>query len=296
MNDGQILTFVGNHRTRRRAGLLPLWKVRRLEQIPGWEWNPHAYHRTAEQWVPVAEELASKHGGVLPGQFWLQRNRYIGLAGARNLRPELFAHIPQQTFRRAIREWVAVAERLAADNNGILPETPWMTDNGYGTLREYLYKHPDLFAHIPKPEGRFKTLEQHLVDAEELYRVHDGLLPNRQWLRDNGYGALDQYMHYHPESFSHFKRKRLLRRLEEWVAIAEEVARKNGGFLPPVGYQENSMRHIIYMHQSSFAHIPQSVMDNKKRLVAFRNGSPEQRAALEIRHGLRETPPVAEAA
>jgi hypothetical protein len=52
-------------------------------------------HRSAAEWVPVAETLASENGGTVLGHAWLAKNGYLGMAAAMRKRPELFSHIPK---------------------------------------------------------------------------------------------------------------------------------------------------------------------------------------------------------
>jgi hypothetical protein len=43
-------------------------------------------------------------------------------------------------------------------------------------------------------------------------------------------------------------------------------------------------------YPTSFDHIPQEVRNTAGRIVVFRGGTPAQRRALEIKHGLRPAP------
>ena len=49
-----------------------------------------------------------------------------------------------------IEERVKIAQELAAANNGVLPITKWMRENGYNNLIHMMNKSPESFHHISK--------------------------------------------------------------------------------------------------------------------------------------------------
>ncbi|MGA2255137.1 MAG: DEAD/DEAH box helicase [Thermoguttaceae bacterium] len=49
--------------------------------------------RTAEEWVPILEDLVEKHGRQVLRKVWLEKNGFSGLWAAMRKRPELFAHL-----------------------------------------------------------------------------------------------------------------------------------------------------------------------------------------------------------
>lgn len=158
--------------------------------------------RTPEEWVPVAEELAAQHDGVLPSYAWLQKAGYIGLCLAYQRRPELFAHLPQDRKRkRSPEEWVAVAEEVAQENDGIMPYDALLDRAGLGGLTAAMKRRPDLFAHF----RRAGVLDKWIPVAERLAKEHGGALPSRQWLEKNGYNGLRMALRRRPELFTHVK-------------------------------------------------------------------------------------------
>jgi hypothetical protein len=93
-----ILLAVRYRKAYREGSLTNPRIIAKLESIPGWRWHPQAKHRSAEEWVPVAEKLAKKMGGFLPRAAWLMSNGVSGLHSAMVKRPDLFAHIPQEVW------------------------------------------------------------------------------------------------------------------------------------------------------------------------------------------------------
>jgi hypothetical protein len=49
---------------------------------------------------------------------------------------------------------VAIAEKLATENGGIIPSCGWLRANGFGLTYVFLRKHPDWFAHLPRDRAK----------------------------------------------------------------------------------------------------------------------------------------------
>jgi hypothetical protein len=109
-----------------------------------------AVKRAPSEWVPIAEERARNHGGILESPTWLEKNVSSGLAHAMRDHPELFAHIPQERISKRVVEWVPIAEERAQNNGGVLESFCWLRKNGLRSLRRALSKSTTLFAHIPR--------------------------------------------------------------------------------------------------------------------------------------------------
>jgi len=170
--------------------------------------------RTPREWVCVAKRLMKEHGGVLPNSKWLQENGYGGLNIAMRKHPHLFKHIKQNRKYKKARtpkEWIRAIERLAKKHGGVLPNCTWLMANGYSSLYAFIRKHPHLFKHIKQDRkyNKAQTLEEWIHVAERLAKEHGGVLPNCQWLRENGYGGLSHVMRKHPHLFQHIKQARL---------------------------------------------------------------------------------------
>jgi hypothetical protein len=88
------------------------------------------------------------------------------------------------------------------------------------------------------------------------------MLPIPKRLVENGYGGLTQAIRHHPELFKHIKQdSKKGHSPQEWVPIAERLARKHGGTLPCPGWlQKNShgvLQQVIRHHPELFKHIKQ---------------------------------------
>jgi hypothetical protein len=217
------------------------------------------YKRSNEEWVLIAEKLAKEHDGVLPLRYWLSKNKYGGLAEAINRRPELFDHINQERKFKTPEEWVQIAEKLVKENGGILPWGNWLESNGYGSLDQAIRHHPELFSHIKQDKKSGKSHEEWVLIAERLAKEHAGILPYPRWLKDNGYTGLDRRIRKWPELFSLIKQDSRKRKTpEEWIPIAEKLAKEHGGVLPSTGWlQKNAggLDQAIRNHPELFAHI-----------------------------------------
>ena len=215
--------------------------------------------QAAEESVPVAERLAAQNGGTLSNPKWLQQNGYGALAAFIRRHPEAFAHIPQDRKRQAAEESVPVAERLAAQNGGMLPNPRWLQQNGYGRLDHAMRKRPQLFAHIRQGSKKGRRPEEWVLVAKRLMKKDDRL-PSPGWLRHNGYGALNDAMRRCPEMFAHIQQEHKLRVPEEWVSVAERLA-KTYGLLPHCGWRQRNgyqrLDAVMRKHPDLFAHIPQ---------------------------------------
>ena len=105
--------------------------------------------RTPMEWVAVAEDLAATHGGALPNCGWLISSGYGALYNAKKGSPALFAHIPSSSKKgHTPEEWLLIAEHLAAQHNGALPNAAWLAKNGHAGLCRALVGRPELFVHI----------------------------------------------------------------------------------------------------------------------------------------------------
>ena len=58
-----------------------------------------------------------------------------------------------------------------------------------------------------------------------------GKIPNSTWLVANNYGALYKCLRDYPELFEHIEREKMIKTPEEWVPIAEQLAKNNEDML-----------------------------------------------------------------
>jgi hypothetical protein len=159
---------------------------------------------------------------------------------------------------RTIIEHVITAEELAKENNGILPNIGWLLRNDYYGLLHAMRRHPDKFSHI-KQDKKYGNAKRWVIVAQKLARENNGVLPNSQWLKVNGYSKTYSAMKKYPEKFSHIKQKRMTRTPDEWIIIAEKLAEKNNGILmgPKLliknGY--SGLVRMINMYPNKFSHV-----------------------------------------
>jgi hypothetical protein len=138
---------------------------------------------------------------------------------------------------KTVAEWVPVAEKLAKENGGVIPNGGWLRHNNYAGLYQAMIKNPSAFIHFKQESKKGKTTEQWVPVAEKLAKENGGVIPNRGWLKHNGYIGLYEAMKKKPQTFSHLKQEsKKGKTAEQWVSVAEKLAKKKGGLLPNVGW------------------------------------------------------------
>jgi hypothetical protein len=110
-------------------------------------------HKTPQEWVAVAEQLAADNGGVLPHPKKLQNTGYAQLWNIKKQSPALFLHIKQTDGLEARKQkpktqWVQIAARLAAENGGTVPGRGWLIKNGHSGLYYAIRRKPEMFSKI----------------------------------------------------------------------------------------------------------------------------------------------------
>lgn len=240
--------------------------------------------KSPQEWVVIAENVASEHGGRLPRYAWLRRNGYGGLKYHKKRHPELFAHIPQGYL--TVEEWVTVAEKLAAEHKSLPPST-WLKAKGYKSLAGVMRRVPEKFAHVPKRRLKL-SVEEWVQTAKELEAEHKGL-PRPQWLCANGYWNLYVAMRRHPEAFVDIRQQSskasVKRTLEEWVVVANELAAAYEG-LPRTNWLCANGFHSLYgmmrEYPELFAEIPRrprSSLASRKQMSSLKKREVKPRAA-----------------
>ena len=226
---------------------------------------PVSTTRTVEEWVIVAEKLAKENDGILPIGNWLINNGYGGLHSCMRKYPEPFKDIPQDNRKqKTLKEWVIIAEKLAKENDGIFPSRTWIRRNGYSGLSRMMLKHPEKFSHINQRKRITRILKEWIPIAEKLAKENGGILPSYAWLKKNKYTGLCEFIRKYPESFSHIKQDKRVKNLEEWIQIAERLAKENNGILPSQtfltgnGNGYTGLARMMRKHPEKFKHIKQN--------------------------------------
>jgi hypothetical protein len=230
--------------------------------------------KNPEDWVPVAEKLAKENGGTLQCGHWLNNNGYSALYLAMRRHPELFAHIKQESKAgRNPEEWIPIAEKLAKENGGTLQCGHWLRNNGYSALNRAMQKHPELFAHIRQEKRVRKNPEDWVPVAEKLAKKNGGTLQCIYWLDNNGYRGLYRAMRKRPELFAHIKQENKAgKKPEEWIPIAEKLAKENGGTVPCGQWLDKNgysgLGYMLRTYPELFPNIKQDKKDRRGRIVA----------------------------
>ena len=221
------------------------------------------------QIIQLAEKLAKENGGILPSPTWLNDNGYNRIVVCMYKHTELFKHIKQERHRkrRSIEENIEIANSLARKHKGKLPSHIWLLKNGYATLSRKIRAHPDKFKHLQQDSER-NSVDEWVKIAEKLQKSNKGNLPSIHWMNRNGYSGLTSAIKKYPNKFKHIKLKEVNEKTpEEWVTIAENLARKNKGVLPKKtvlmknGY--GALVNSIYTYPEKFSHIKQDKRKTK---------------------------------
>jgi hypothetical protein len=93
------------------------------------------------------------------------------------------------------------------------------------------------------------------------------LLPGAKWLERNGYSGLTQVLRARPELFAHIPKDTHYKTLSEWVGVAEQLAKTQGGTLPSIGSLQlngyGGLASVIRNNRYAFQHL---TLEVKRRL------------------------------
>jgi hypothetical protein len=209
--------------------------------------------------VAQAENLAAANGGFLP-RFSVLADTEAALAAAIARNKAAFAHIAKEpNHNRTIAEHVKVAEKIAADHDGLLPSYIDLIKIDK-RLASVVRDKSEVFAHIPRAlaKSQQRLRAQRVAEAEVLAAANDGVLElTAEFQRDHN--ALVIYIRRHPEAFAHIPRKRrAMRTLAEHVSDAESLAQKNNGKLPATSVLRKdypALDEAMRRNREAFAHI-----------------------------------------
>jgi len=176
---------------------------------------------------------------ILPCPSWLQKNSYGGLVRAMQLRPELFAHIPQERRAKSPEEQLQLVMQLTENGKKPIPGVRWLQGNGYSGLNSWLRRHPEVVEKYGQDWGGGRTSEEQLQLVMQLTENGKKPIPHRQWLCGNGYSGLDTWLRKHPEVVEKYGQDRLRagwRTSEEQLQLVMQLTENGKKPIPGVGW------------------------------------------------------------
>jgi hypothetical protein len=192
-----------------------------------------AAYKTLEDGVCLAETLAKENGGKLYSFLELKRRGLLWLLSSMNKNPESYAHLEQDRERYSLQEGIATALKLSDGNNGKLQTRTWLRTNGYKWLDAQMAANKESYSHIPQERDRMNQ-KLHVELVKKLANENGGRIPSVTWLDKNNYQSIIHSIARNPELYKQWKQdKRECLTKDEVVTLAEKVAKKNGGSLPP---------------------------------------------------------------
>jgi hypothetical protein len=198
MTDEQIGRWIVNRRVDKRKGELPPWKEHRISSIAGWMWKFDGF-RNKEELVRLAESIAERNAGTLPPVIHIQGS-HPKLYSALRKKPDWFSHIPRVRPYTPLGEKVDLANRLAKEHGGILPNQGYLRKH-YPALLHHMKLNPGPFSDIPRERRFVIDIKDAVLEAEGLARS-EGFLPNNKWLRDHR-PRIAEAQRKEPQRFSH---------------------------------------------------------------------------------------------
>jgi len=158
------------------------------------------------------------------------------------LRPELFAHIPQE--RRATKspeEQLQLVMQLTENGKKPIPGVGWLKGNGYSGLNSWLSKHPEVVEKYGQDRLRagWQTPEEQLQLVMQLTENGKKPIPSVGWLQGNGYSGLNTWLYKHPKVVEKYGRDRLRagrRTSEEQLQLVMQLTENGKKPIPGVGW------------------------------------------------------------
>jgi len=174
---------------------------------------------------------------LLPNSAWLRKNSYGGLDAAMRVRPELFAHIPQERRAKSPEEQLQLVMQLTENGKKPIPGVCWLQGNGYGGLYKWLYRHPEVVEKYGQDWAGGRTSEEQLQLVMQLTENGKKPIPGVGWLRGNGYRGLDYWLSRHPEVVEKYGRDWAGGRTsEEQLQLVMQLTENGKKPIPGVGW------------------------------------------------------------
>ncbi len=100
-----------------------------------------------------------------------------------------------------------------------------------------------------------RSIKEWVMIAEKIADGHSGQLPRGSKLAQLGYGALSAAIRKHPRYFKHIRREKYFTTRKEWAIVAEQLAARNKGLLPPRHKLPSGLNNCITLYPELFAHL-----------------------------------------
>ena len=71
--------------------------------------------------------------------------------------------------KKTVEETVKIAEGLAKNNHGLLPDSRWLTRHGYSRILPAMKKYPEKFKHIKREYKQIRKPIRDYVKLAEKY-------------------------------------------------------------------------------------------------------------------------------
>lgn len=235
-----------------------------------------------QQRLAEATALAKEHGGYLPGCGWLIDHGYRPLYTYVTHHREYFKHLIKPNNRAAsvaykrLPENLALAQQLAAANNGILPNPEALISAGHRSLYHSMLRYPEVYSDIPVSRNgnllrNERTLAVQVALAEKLATENDGRIPSLRWLTRNGHSSLAASISKHSDAYKHLQRETVATLSDKYwksqVALAERLTRENNEKLPAATWLIRNNYWGLYgairRRPHLFAHLTMERLDNR---------------------------------
>lgn len=247
--------------------------------VDNWKAASERIVRTVPTGMPL-RDLVDDHKTLVNADFRL----FCSLDMTADLLAEAEAWLREAASNKTVAEWVIIANDLAAEHGGILPNSKWLQHNGYHALQQCMRTYPDAFAHLEQ-KRLVKTVDEWVVAAEQLAQEHGGL-PNTNWLTKHGHHALYAVMNSNPDAFAHIPKKDTYTSVDEWVRVAERLVAEHG-FIPErqwlLKQRYSGLERAMNTKPEAFAQFPRqprrtlgTVQHTDGRVVTLREGDMTQ--------------------
>jgi len=173
--------------------------------------KPNGYWKDRDNFNREVREAIESNGGMRPSRDWLRNNGYGSLVTAANdyhggLKI-ILDEITSIPIRKPMEYWKIKSNfenelnEAIKDNKGERPTKEWLVENGYSNLVNAAFRHyggitialNNWAKNIDKkdPKGYLMSKEHFYEQVKIAIEKNHGERPTREWLIENGFGALE---------------------------------------------------------------------------------------------------------